>query len=309
MSCHSKYHFPFILADNDEPSSSHYAGCSHVGSESEMKVIKLGHKRRKSSNSQLEVSLSGSGKTIDFSAPVSCVKINRSTGDNCENGIALKKKLNCSDSRMISHRTSSQWISIKTNDVSMNSDSSTKRPHLLKDGKANSEVTIGDPFAFDEVDLEPSKWELLANSKDKIQDHGCDLTTKKLLNGCELSVISTNDVLSQLTNEEIHQNDAKSHTSEIDEDLSLVDDCLLTSVKVFWCFLFICVIDMQAYFLMAFGIFIKLYALQSFFVLDKLLDRGGIWSDYQIVFVVFGVNDHADAAVVVFTNIRHYLCP
>lgn len=242
-SYHCKYHFPFFLADgSDEPSSSHFSGCSRIGSESEVKVIKLGLKRQKSSNFHSEVSLSGSGKAIDFSASLSCVKINRSTGDSYENDIALKTKINCNASRMISNRTSSQWISIKTNGASINSDSSTKKPHLQKDVQVNCEVDMDDPFAFDEGDLEPSKWELLAKSKGKIQERRCDLATKEPMNGCELSVISTDDMLSQLTNEEAHGSNA---TSEINEDLSLVDDCLLTSVKVFCCFLFNSVIDMQ----------------------------------------------------------------
>ncbi|XP_042378284.1 wings apart-like protein 2 [Zingiber officinale] len=220
---------PKLRDGSDEPSSSHFSGCSRIGSDSEVKVIKLGLKRQKSSNFHSEVSLSGSGKAIDFSASLSCVKINRSTGDSYENDIALKTKINCSASRMISNSTSSQWISIKTNGASMNSDSSSKRPHLQKDAKVNCEVDMDDPFAFDEGDLEPSKWELLAKSKGKIQDRRCDLATKEPMNGCELSVISTDDMLSQLTNEEAHQSNA---TSEINEDLSLVDDCLLTSVKV-----------------------------------------------------------------------------
>ncbi|URD83918.1 hypothetical protein MUK42_05392 [Musa troglodytarum] len=221
------------LKDNsDEPPDGYYAGCSGVDRESEVNIIKICHKRQKSSYTQSEVSHSGSGMAIDFSASVSYDVINRSIGGSCVNGNSLKAKVNSSGSKMNSFRISNRWISIKSNGATMSSDSMSRRPDLPKDDKGDCEMDINDPFAFDEGDLKPSKWELLAKKKTKTQDHEGDLPNKELLDGWELPTITTDVVLSQLTNEENHKNCAKSHPSGIAEDSSLAEDCLLTSVKV-----------------------------------------------------------------------------
>ncbi|RRT49495.1 hypothetical protein B296_00051190 [Ensete ventricosum] len=229
---------PELKDNSDEPPDSYYAGCSGVDRESEVNIIKICHKRQKSSYTQSEVSHSGSEMAIDFSTSVSYDVINRSIRG--VNGNTLKAKVNSSGLKMNSFRISNQWISIKSNGATMSSDSVSRRPHLPKDDKGNCEMDINDPFAFDEGDLKPSKWELLAKNKTKTQDHEGVLPNKELLDGCELPIITTDDVLSQLTNEENHKNCAKSHPSGIDEDSSLAEDCLLTSVKVIECSLFAC---------------------------------------------------------------------
>ncbi|WOL00036.1 hypothetical protein Cni_G08749 [Canna indica] len=216
---------------SEEPSGSHHSGCSGVNRESEVKVIKICHKRLKSSYSQSKVTLSGSEKAVDFSTSISCHVINRSTGDSCADGVAIKTNLSTIGSRMNSHRNTNKWISIKTNGATTKSEITSKRP-LLKDVKKNSEIDIYDPFAFDEGELKPSQWEMLAKKKEKPHAYEGDLAKKELSNGCELPIISTDDVLSQLTNEESQRNFANSHPSGVDEDLSLIEDCLLTSVKV-----------------------------------------------------------------------------
>lgn len=216
--------------DSNEPSGSHYTGCSGVDRESEVKIIKICNKRQKSSYSQSEVSLSGSGKANDCPASVLLNVINRSSEEGYENDIALKAKVNTGGSRMSSL---SQWISIKTSGTTK-FDSTAKKPHLLKEVKCNSEVDMHDPFAFDEGELGPSKWEILAKKKEKIPAHEDDLRKKEIFNGFDLPNISTDDVLSQLTDEKNHKNCAKSRSTGIDEDLSLVEDCLLTSVKVIY---------------------------------------------------------------------------
>ncbi|THU67156.1 hypothetical protein C4D60_Mb05t21680 [Musa balbisiana] len=75
----------FFSDNNNETSDSHCVGCSGVDRDSEVKVIKICHKRQKSSYSQSEVSLSGSEMATDFSASVSCDVIDRSTGDSSAN--------------------------------------------------------------------------------------------------------------------------------------------------------------------------------------------------------------------------------
>ncbi|URE01449.1 hypothetical protein MUK42_19974 [Musa troglodytarum] len=183
--------------NNNETSDSHCVGCSGVDRDSEVKVIKICHKRQKSSYSQLEVSLSGSEMATDFSASVSCDVIDRSTGDS-----------------------------------SANAGSMSERPHLPKSVKSNCKLDMHDPFAFDDGELGPSKWELLAKKKEITKAHEGALASKDVSNGCDLPICTTDDVLSQLTNAKNHDDCAVSHSSGIDEDSSLVGDCLLTSVKV-----------------------------------------------------------------------------
>ncbi|CAL9102828.1 unnamed protein product [Musa acuminata var. zebrina] len=215
--------------NNNETSDSHCVGCSGVDRDSEVKVIKICHKRQKSSYSQSEVSLSGSEMATNFSASVSCDVIDRSTGDSSANGNNLKTKINGSGSKMNSHRVSNRWISIKTNGAA---GSMSERPHLPKYVKGNCKLDMHDPFAFNDGELGPSKWELLAKKKEITKAHEGALASKDVSNGCDLPICTTDDVLSQLTNAKNHDDCAVSHSSGIDEDSSLVGDCLLTSVKV-----------------------------------------------------------------------------
>ncbi|RWV81743.1 hypothetical protein GW17_00056812 [Ensete ventricosum] len=218
------------LKDNsNETSDSRCVGCSGVDRDSEVTVIKICHKRPKSSYSQSEVSLSGSEMATNFSASVSCDVINRSTGDSSANGNTLKTKINGSGSKMNSLRVSNRWISIKTNGAA---GSMSERPHLPKHVKGNCKLDMHDPFAFDDGDLGPSKWELLAKKKEITKAHEGALASKDVSNGCDLPICTTYDVLSQLTSAKSHDDCAVSHSSGIDEDSGLLEDCLLTSVKV-----------------------------------------------------------------------------
>ncbi|KAK7246536.1 hypothetical protein RIF29_41405 [Crotalaria pallida] len=83
-----------------------------------------------------------------------------------------------------------------------------------------------DPFAFDEVDIAPTKWDVLSGKREKSCSEKCEVTNREFEDGCRSHV----DVKQQeLSNGDI--NCLSSHISD-EEGSSLLTDCLLTSVKV-----------------------------------------------------------------------------
>lgn len=124
------------------------------------------------------------------------------------------------------------------------SDSSNSVGHISSNGleldvgfrkKLLTHTTLGvegnqDPFAFDEDNFEPSKWELLSGT-------GC---MQGSLAQDNLGIIRENEgfhhstlVFSQQESSEIHHSEDASCSSANDKEMSnLLADCLLTAVKV-----------------------------------------------------------------------------
>ncbi|XP_023519676.1 uncharacterized protein LOC111783032 [Cucurbita pepo subsp. pepo] len=87
-----------------------------------------------------------------------------------------------------------------------------------------------DPFAFDEGDLEPSKWELLSQKEKKSRAKKGVVKFRDLENGSKSQVMTTEK--ESISGESHFFNEISSLASFNEEGFNLVADCLLTSIKV-----------------------------------------------------------------------------
>ncbi|KAK7400542.1 hypothetical protein VNO78_11751 [Psophocarpus tetragonolobus] len=83
-----------------------------------------------------------------------------------------------------------------------------------------------DPFAFDEDDIAPSKWDLLSGKQKKSHSKKHVVANKEFQNECQSCI--------NVSQQELSNGDAKSFSSDVadEKDSSLLADCLLTAVKV-----------------------------------------------------------------------------
>ncbi|KAG0474428.1 hypothetical protein HPP92_014114 [Vanilla planifolia] len=192
-----------------------------------------GCKRLKLSTSNMELSTSGSeGLSAmdrpDCSASTSySVELHRSNGESCTSNTGLRVKSN--GVKLSSSRRSSGWISIRS--ISSSSPCQSRRTEMSKNSKGESEIDPSDPFAFDEDHLGPSKWEQLSSKKGETKSCKQVLPDKKHVNGSEIPIVIIDEESSQPSSGGKLQFCDKSCAS-VDEISSLLDDCLLTSVKV-----------------------------------------------------------------------------
>ncbi|XP_059435677.1 wings apart-like protein 1 [Corylus avellana] len=105
-----------------------------------------------------------------------------------------------------------------------------KRPSFLEDAKIELLENSQDPFAFDEDEFEPSKWDLLSGKQKPSRSRKIGVTYRELEDGCQSQF---------LMSQQESSNDGKNHGHElsrpnaVDEEGSrLLADCLLTAVKV-----------------------------------------------------------------------------
>ena len=95
-----------------------------------------------------------------------------------------------------------------------------------------------DPYAFDEDDFQPSKWDLLSGKR-KISRtrNGSRVTPREVENGCQYKLTSqeeSSDGLHKSSNRGHHHSLKSSYCNIPDEEQSsLLADCLLTAIKVF----------------------------------------------------------------------------
>ncbi|KAL0407351.1 UNVERIFIED_CONTAM: hypothetical protein Slati_4049000 [Sesamum latifolium] len=102
-----------------------------------------------------------------------------------------------------------------------------KRPVICTDTKMKDS---GDPFAFDEDDFEPSKWDLLSGNGKKSLSQDSSAKVFGYKDGSHCVPLSSQQ---ESNNMEYHHSQETSCSSAVDEDSSnLLADCLLTAVKV-----------------------------------------------------------------------------
>ncbi|XP_020084180.1 uncharacterized protein LOC109707361 isoform X2 [Ananas comosus] len=241
-----------VLADssnvfrNDKelgPSSIDYGGCYNIDRDSMKKSSSLSHKRKKLLDSPSGLAINDSEMTVysgsdissgkknfDCTSSISCNgTLSGLFRDSYTNGNGLKAKINANGAKVNAIR--SGWISIKARGVEKSSSSLTKKPRMSEDVKDDFEIDSFDPFAFDEGDTEPSKWELLAMKNEPTRRQRRTVAKRELADVCELPIAVVDRSSSQLTNEENHLSGEPSCPSG-NEDTNLLEDCLLTSVKV-----------------------------------------------------------------------------
>lgn len=105
-----------------------------------------------------------------------------------------------------------------------------KRPSFLEDAKLELLENSQDPFAFDEDEFEPSKWDLLSGKQKTSQSRKIGVTYREE-DGCQSQLLMSQQESSNDGNNHGHE---LSCLNAVDEEGSrLLADCLLTAVKVF----------------------------------------------------------------------------
>ncbi|PKA60410.1 hypothetical protein AXF42_Ash008470 [Apostasia shenzhenica] len=221
--------------EQDVPSTA-FCGIADSPTESS----KLCHKDQNSSTSNLGVSdvhsacsgvLKPAGDRADCSASTSQKTFHFSNGKSFKNTIGLKLKVNTNDMKVNSSRTSSGWISIRSLGSKVSS-LVESRSQLSEDVKDKHNCVLSDPFAFDEDHLEPSKWELLSSHSEVTGTRKQSSPKKEHANGSKVPVVVIDDESSQPNSEVNFQFSDNSCPPKGGEDSNLLEDCLLSSVKV-----------------------------------------------------------------------------
>lgn len=125
-------------------------------------------------------------------------------------------------------RCSYGGISMSANGSKVDSVGLGKRSHVSDDSMYERLEDSQDPFAFDEDDMEPSKWDLLSKKNSLSQTHQSMETGREWEDGCERMLVTSNCD----TSEENHQS-CENSSFLVEEQSDLLDDCLVTAVKVF----------------------------------------------------------------------------
>ncbi|XXG45220.1 hypothetical protein AAC387_Pa02g0356 [Persea americana] len=180
-------------------------GPSHV------KRSKASHEHQRLSTSQPGLSMSGCMSTM---ASVSDVF---SMSSNSAPTIAYDE----------TSRYSYGGISMSANGSKVDSIGLGKRSHVSDDSMHERLEDSQDPFAFDEDDMEPSKWDLLSKKNSVSQTHQSMETERKWEDGCERMLVTSNCD----TSEENHRS-CENSPFLVEEQSDLLDDCLVTAVKV-----------------------------------------------------------------------------
>ncbi|KAJ9690405.1 hypothetical protein PVL29_012853 [Vitis rotundifolia] len=93
-----------------------------------------------------------------------------------------------------------------------------------------------DPFAFDEDDFKPSKWDMLSGKQKVSRTKKCRVTYRGLEDGCLSQLMMTQQESSNRESNELHEISCPAEISCSDainnENSNLLADCLLNAVKV-----------------------------------------------------------------------------
>ncbi|XP_020247233.1 uncharacterized protein LOC109824990 isoform X2 [Asparagus officinalis] len=121
------------------------------------------------------------------------------------------------------------WISLRAIGSKTDSCIQSKRSHMSEDTKDGHATGSCDPFAFDEGEFEPSKWETLARKKSTSRQ---STANKNRVKGCDDFSMDIDQMLSESTTVDSHKSWEEDCPSVSPEDSNLVEDCLLAAVKV-----------------------------------------------------------------------------
>ncbi|MQL90910.1 hypothetical protein Taro_023505 [Colocasia esculenta] len=109
----------------------------------------------------------------------------------------------------------------------LNGASVETRLGVSEETKEKCTISTHDPFAFDEDELGPSKWEMLATRKEAPEKSQSMFFDWELENGPEVLPVSDSE-----TTEEENKSSDNSCRPPVEEDPNLLEDCLLSAVKV-----------------------------------------------------------------------------
>ncbi|GJM91107.1 hypothetical protein PR202_ga07451 [Eleusine coracana subsp. coracana] len=181
----------------------------------------------KSGGSHITISSSSdicmSRKTVSSLSVSSNGPSNGSFGGREGNSVGLKLNVRKDRSKDNPIRGSSGWISIRGRTSDENSREMAKRRRLSENISCALSSGGDDPFAFDDVDQQPSNWDLI-DPKRKPQQKQVKRANGKMLVEC-----GTAETGSQ---ESCQPEDSHQPVSHVEDESSILEDCLLTSVKV-----------------------------------------------------------------------------
>ncbi|KAJ1294981.1 hypothetical protein BS78_01G188200 [Paspalum vaginatum] len=197
----------------------------------------LNQRHQNCSSSKLEVShitvssssdVCQSQRTLDCSPSISSNGVSSgSFGERDMNGVGLRFNVKKDRSKANPIRGSSGWISIKAHISDGNSREMAKKRRLSENTDTGLSNGGDDPFAFDDVDQEPSSWDLFGPKKKSPQKRA-KRANGKVLDNCGTAEIGSPESCQP---EDIYQSGATSDSKAEDES-SILEDCLLASVKV-----------------------------------------------------------------------------
>ncbi|KAF6989202.1 hypothetical protein CFC21_006558 [Triticum aestivum] len=208
------------------------------GKNSKKNKLSLNQKCQNCSSSKLDASHISISSTSDVGLSQMTLDCSQSTSSNRassgslgarhSNGLGLGLKLNIRKERGKANpiRGSSGWVSITAHSSDGTSREMAKRRRLSENG--NSDLRSGsgsDPFAFDDVDQEP---ELFGQKKRSTHGRQAKSANEKLSDDRGIAAIGSQESYQP---EDNHHLGATSH-SNVDDDSSLLEDCLLASIKV-----------------------------------------------------------------------------
>ncbi|KQJ97292.1 uncharacterized protein LOC100834222 isoform X2 [Brachypodium distachyon] len=150
-------------------------------------------------------------------------------GERHSNGVGLKLNIRKDRGKANPIKGPSGWVSLAAHNSDGTSRETAKRRRLSENG--NSDLGSGggnDPFAFDDVDQEPLNWELFGPKKKSTQGRQAKSANEKLSYNCGTAAIGSQESCQPQDN---HQSGITSH-SNVDDESSLLEDCLLVSIKV-----------------------------------------------------------------------------
>uniref|UniRef100_A0A7N0UZH3 Wings apart-like protein C-terminal domain-containing protein n=1 Tax=Kalanchoe fedtschenkoi TaxID=63787 RepID=A0A7N0UZH3_KALFE len=134
---------------------------------------------------------------------------------------SLKLRISSSTSGSCSGRTKSSDPMADDDDLGFG-----KKPAVAVGGRSKVEDS-DDPFAFDEDDFEPTRWDVLSQNKAKKAQKG--KTSRKLKNEIRSELIMSQ----QVSSNDVYSRPQSSFSAKFDkEHFSFIADCLLSAVKV-----------------------------------------------------------------------------
>lgn len=136
---------------------------------------------------------------------------------------SLKMRVNSSTSGSCSGASKSSYC--KTTRIQ---NSSGKNVRFMEDTPVVILDDSQDPFAFDEDDFAPSKWDLLSGKPKKSHSKKHVVANREFENECQSHT--------NVSQQELSNGDINCSSSDVgdEKDSSLLADCLLTAVKVFY---------------------------------------------------------------------------
>jgi hypothetical protein len=172
--------------------------------------------------------------TLDCSQSISSNRASSgSLGERHSNGIGLKLNVRKDRGKANPIRGSSGWVSITGPNSDGTSREMAKRRRLSDNGNSDSNTGgASDPFAFDDVDQEPLNWGLFGSKKKSSQGSQAKSANGKLSDDCEIAAIGTQESCQPEDNHQL----GSTSPSNLDDESSLLEECLLASIKVSLCY-------------------------------------------------------------------------